>query len=122
MLNKKTGLINNGQAETVIGKMLLVALGASYGLVKVATGPTDIPCGVSTEVDEPVGATADFVQSRITPVIYGGAVGFGDALTSDASGKAVKASAGDYVWGYAQMPGAADEVGSILVQPGAKST
>src|SRR5690606_10711226 len=58
---------------------------------------TDALIGVSTSLSAESGERVDVIRVGIAEVDYGGNVTRGDPLTSDASGKAVKATAGSGV-------------------------
>ena len=74
--------------------------------------------GVAADIAAASGETVDVVRTGVTPVLYGGAVTRGDALTADATGKAVKAAATNQVIGYAEVSGVAGDIGSLLIQRG----
>lgn len=71
--------------------------------------------GVSMNVDTGDGARLDAHVAGIVPVKYGGTVQFGDPLTSDATGRAVKAGPGEPVIGTAMETGAVNEIGSVKI-------
>jgi hypothetical protein len=55
----------------------------------------------------------------IVPVEYGDdTIVFGDPLTADADGKAVVASPGDMIIGFANEGGDENTIGSVLIAPG----
>lgn len=97
----------------------------SYRICK-ADAATDKITQASDDNDKFVGVTGqigasaadelvDLNVAGVVPVTYGGAVAFGDPLTSDANGKAVVAGDGDRVLGTAMEKGALDEIGSVLI-------
>lgn len=102
-----------------------------------ATAGTDLLIGVSTIPDSepdpiPVGATAnpvvlaedifDIVFSGLTEVEYGADVTRGQRLTSDANGRAIPATPGDYTVGFATKDGADGDWGSLIVVQGQVDT
>ncbi|RLM23658.1 DUF2190 domain-containing protein [Brenneria alni] len=112
------GLITARQSSTTVIARRLIINGASDGLAGQATDGSALIIGVSTDVDAAPGDTFDVIRSGLAPVTYGGDVALGDRLTADADGKAVTAAAGDYFIGYAEVTGAADEIGSVWIAPG----
>ncbi|SDQ17491.1 hypothetical protein [Pseudovibrio sp. Tun.PSC04-5.I4] len=116
------GLIKNFTSDGVIEKNRLIAPGAKDGHIKRA-GVGDTLIGTTgirgaSKADERV----DGCLNNIRDVTYGGPVAFGDPLTSDAQGRAVKAdpAAGVPVpvAGYAMSSGIAGVLGSLHVVPG----
>jgi hypothetical protein len=61
--------------------------------------------GSSSEVTYNAGEYADYTREGIPSIIIGGTVTAGAFLKSDANGKAVTASAGDFVGGIAKTDG-----------------
>ncbi|SON55810.1 hypothetical protein HDIA_2269 [Hartmannibacter diazotrophicus] len=84
-------------AEAITGKRL-VAFDAS-GAVVGAVADTDPLVGVSDAVGADEGGNCDVHMTGQVPVTAGGAIAYGDPVTSDAQGRAVVAapSAGDQV-------------------------
>lgn len=70
---------------------------------------------LENDMAKPGGEPCALTVSGAAPVIYGGAVVVGDALASNATGLAVKATTGDHILGYALEAGAANNVGTMLV-------
>ena len=85
------GRIKNFTADTAIGKRRIVKFGASEGRVAQADGAAGL-LGVSGVRGADAGARIDVYLSDIQPVELGGAVAYGDWLTSDANGKAIVAA------------------------------
>ena len=98
-----------------------------------AAAATDVMIGVAqagthqtplTGLDDGYAATAGlnltvFTVGDLCQVIVGAAVSAGDRLTSDSSGRAITASAGNYVVGYAEQAAtAANQFIQMRVQPG----
>ncbi|CAA0129800.1 Uncharacterised protein [Starkeya nomas] len=87
--------------------------------VRAAAGATETIIGVTDELGGDQGGTVDVTLAGPAQVRLGGNVAFGDPLTSDAAGKAVKALpiAGQTVVivGWAGSPGAADDIIPVTV-------
>ena len=95
------GIYKNFEAEGEIGPYVIVTHGTADYAVKVATGAT-----VAL-----VGTTDELGKLSIPDVALGGTVAAGDPLTSDASGKAVKATAaGNRILGFALVSGASGDI------------
>ena len=62
------------------------------------------------------GDAVDVIKSGIADVIYGGTVTRGDYLTSNATGFAVVAVAGDNVIGTAELSGVSGDLGAVHIQ------
>lgn len=105
-------------AGAALGARRIVKHGAADGAALPATLPADALLGVTTDIPTALGATADVIRGGVAPVFYGGAVTRGDPLTTNASGQAVKAAAGNQVIGYAEVSGVAGDLGSLLIQRG----
>lgn len=112
------GLITAFRASGAFVKRRLVVHGASDGLAAQAVGGSALLIGVTTDVGASEGDHVDVIRSGLAPVVYGGAVAAGDPLTSDATGAAVPAEAGDFFIGYAEVAGSAEEIGSVWIAPG----
>lgn len=75
--------------------------------------------GVLQDIPES-GAVGKVMTHGISKVIYGDTVTMGDRLCTNASGKAIKSTApGEFCFGVALESGAADEIGTVLLLPGA---
>lgn len=112
------GLTLAYKATAAIAARTIVKYGAADGSAVPAAAAADALLGVSTDIPSAVGETVDVVRSGVTPVLYGGPVARGDALTANAAGAAVKAAAGNQVIGYAEVSGVAGDIGSLHVQRG----
>jgi hypothetical protein len=120
------GLTKNYSAGADIAARLIVKPGASDGLVVAAAGATDGILGVTTDIDVKSGEPCDVIHAGIALVKTGAAFAFGDPITSDGNGKAIKAApaatATDRILGYALgTSGAADELVDVLIQLGGLS-
>lgn len=83
--------------------------------VILASAATDVLMGVIANVpDSGAGSDVDVVTRNASgtfKVICGGTIAIGDALTSDANGKAITTtSSGNHVLGYAQEAGASGQI------------
>ena len=91
----------------------------SIGVAQAGTHQTPL-----AGLDDGYAATAGlnltvFTVGDLCQVIIGAAVSAGDRLTSDGSGRAITASAGQYVVGYAEEAGTAvNQFIQMRVQPG----
>lgn len=89
---------------------------ATDGIVAQSAAAADKHVGVNGSIPGALGGDSiDIAVVGIAPVEYGGAVAFGDKLTSDASGRAVVAGAASNVIGVAQEKGVLGTIGSVLL-------
>lgn len=77
-------------------------------------GVAGLPKGTTAAAGEPF----DVIKSGVADVTYGGTVAAGDFLTSDAQGRAVVASVGDFIIGVAQVAGVIGDLGGVQIQFG----
>lgn len=117
------GLIKNYSAEGAIPAYRIVKFGAADGGVLVSAAAADKHVGVNGRLAAAVaGDRIDIARTGIAEVEYGGNVAAGDLLTSDASGRAIVATAAGAanirIVGVAEVAGAVGDIGSMLVQPG----
>lgn len=120
---RNPGLQKSYAAEGVIGAYLIVKFGAADGGVLVAAAATDKLIGVTDRIAAAAsGDRIDVIRSGIAEVTYGGTVAAGDLLTSDASGRAITATAAAgsnvRVIGVAEVAGVVGDIGSMLIDPG----
>lgn len=86
------------------------------GAVKVASAATDKFCGVSdAALEVPDGRRIDALMSGFQKLDIGGVVAFGDRLTSDATGRAIVAAAGNRVIGIALQDATAGDQIDVLI-------
>ena len=115
------GLITPHTAEGALPAHRFATYGAAAGGAKTATAGAKI-LGVTTLVAAASGEIADVVRDGIARIEYGGALAAGDPVASDADGKAVAVGATSgtnyHIGGYAEVAGAAGDLGSIRVLPG----
>ena len=105
------GIYKNFEAEGEIGPYVIVTHGTADYAVKAATGATVALVGTTDELGKLSNGRVDVCTGGIPEVALGGTVAAGDPLTSDASGKAVKATAaGNRILGFALVSGASGEI------------
>lgn len=116
-----TGLIKNFTADGPIEKRRLVTFGVSEGhVVRAGIG---VPLLGTTAIRgaKAAGERVDVCLSELREVEFGGPVAFGDPLTSDATGRAVKAEpapgAKVHCIGRAMSAGGVGVIGHTTVQP-----
>ena len=115
-------LTKNFIAGAAVTKRRIVKFGADDDHVILAAAVGDAILGVAERLDVAVDKRIDVVVSGIAEVEYGGAVTRGDLLTTDATGQAVvagpAAGVNNRVIGIAMVSGVAQDIGTVLVQPG----
>ena len=105
------GIYKNFEAEGEIGPYVSVTHGTADYAVKAATGATVALVGTTDELGKLSNGRVDVCTGGIPEVALGGTVAAGDPLTSDASGKAVKATAaGNRILGFALVSGASGDI------------
>ena len=105
------GVYKNFEAEGEIGPYVIVTHGTADYAVKAATGATVALVGTTDELGKLSNGRVDVCTGGIPEVALGGTVAAGDPLTSDASGKAVKATAaGNRILGVALVSGASGDI------------
>ena len=105
------GIYKNFEAEGEIGPYVIVTHGTAGYAVKAATGATVALVGTTDELGKLSNGRVDVCTGGIPEVALGGTVAAGDPLTSDASGKAVKATAaGTRILGFALVSGASGDI------------
>ena len=104
-------IYKNFEAEGEIGPYVIVTHGTADYAVKAATGATVALVGTTDELGKLSNGRVDVCTGGIPEVALGGTVAAGDPLTSDASGKAVKATAaGNRILGFALVSGASGDI------------
>ena len=105
------GIYKNFEAEGEVGPYVIVTHGTADYAVKAATGATVALVGTTDELGKLSNGRVDVCTGGIPEVALGGTVAAGDPLTSDASGKAVKATAaGNRILGFALVSGASGDI------------
>ena len=107
------GLTTAFTAAIAIAARRLVIAGTTDKLVTLAVDGSKAPVGVTTDIPAAAGERVDVFRNGIVPVTYGGAVERGEPLTADAQGRAIAASDGDFVIGFAEVGGALGDLGSV---------
>ena len=98
-----------------IGPRRILAFTAT-GTIKRATGPTDKLCGISdNQLDSPANGRIDVQHSGPGVLDAGGAIKWGDRLTSDAQGRAVVAGPGEKVIAMALEDAALDDRFEVFI-------
>lgn len=120
-MHANVGLVKTFIVAGTINEYRIVKFGAQDRDALQASAASDKFAGVA---GLPRGATAvtgesiDVIKSGVADVTYGGTVAAGDFLTSDAQGRAVVASVGDFIIGVAQVAGIAGDLGGVHIQYG----
>jgi hypothetical protein len=120
---RNPGLQKNYSAEAPIAAYRIFKFGSADGGILQAAAATDKLVGVTDRFAASVaGDRIDGIRSGIAEVEYGGIVAAGDQLTSDATGRAIVATAAAganvRVIGVAEVAGVAGDIGSLLIAPG----
>lgn len=103
---------------TVEGYRIVKAGTAAMSCVK-ASAATDKLLGTSDELDHTTGEMVDVSVLPVSRVRLGGTVAAGDALTSDANGKAIATTtAGNRLIGFAEVAGVLDDIVTYVRAPG----
>lgn len=98
-------------AEVAVAPYLIVKAGAAAMSCVVAAAATDKLLGTSDELTHAIGEVVDVGMGPVHKVTLGGTVAAGDALTSDAAGKAITTvTTGNRIIGYAEIAGVANDV------------
>ena len=114
------GLIKSRNCTTATPGMRFVTEGPVDGSGIPAVGSAVNIIGVSSELDTIVGERMSVIMvGNIAPIVYGGTVARGDALTSDAQGRAITTTTtGARIGGTAEVSGVVGDIGSVIVNPG----
>jgi Uncharacterized conserved protein (DUF2190) len=112
-------LFRSRVAEAAIAAHLIIKGGAAVNSCVIATAATDKFLGTSDELDHVAGETVDMAVGPVPLVRLGGTVAAGDALTSDANGKAIATTTtGNRIIGFAENAGVINDVIPYLRAPG----
>ena len=111
------GLTVAKTAEGEVKPRVIVCHGGEDGLAKQAIDGSALLIGVSTIVGGGDGEVFDVIRSGLAPVFYSETIAIGDPITANADGRAKKAMSGDFIIGYAEVAGDADELGTIWIAP-----
>jgi len=119
-MGQTTGFLTKSlTATTAILARRFVNYGAADGTGIPAVDGSKHIAGVSADIDTAVGQRCSvFKIGNIADIVYGGTVTRGDPLTSDASGRAIKATAtGTFCGGFAEVSGVVGDIGSVEIAP-----
>ncbi|WP_254474470.1 MULTISPECIES: capsid cement protein [unclassified Bartonella] len=109
-----TILIKSFRTAAEISPYFIVAA-RSDGMVATASGKADKLLGTAGSCKAKAGEMIDVAQCGWGEVVCGGNVSFGDFLTSDPKGQAIKAEAADRTIGIAMSDGSAGDVISFKI-------
>lgn len=119
MSMRTDGLIKSFRAGAAIVQHRIGKHGAADAAALQAAAATDAILGVHGSLDAATGDVTDFVVSGYATVEYGGTVTRGAALTSDAQGRAIVATAtGQRIVGFAVLAGVVGDLGTVDVRLG----
>lgn len=104
------------KASGAIAAYRIVSLTA-FGIVAQSTLKTQKYFGINGHVAVADAGDIGVNAAGIVPVEYGGNVAVDDALTSDGSGRAVRAIAVDNIIGTAVQAGALGTIGCVRIAP-----
>ena len=112
-------LFRGRMAEGAVERHRIVKSGVAAGSCVKAAAPADKLLGTSDELDHVTGEVVDVALGPLPIVRLGGTVAAGDALTSDANGKAVATTTtGHRIIGIAETAGVVDDLIPYLRSPG----
>lgn len=109
----------NRKASGAVSPYRFVKGTATDGVVAQSSAKSDAHVGICGQIGAADGLRLDIVHAGITDVEFGGTVAFGDPLTADANGKAVKAGPGDRVAAFALENATAGVIGTCILALGA---
>jgi hypothetical protein len=116
------GLVTSHEASAPIGALLIAAFtdAANSGRVGPATAATQPLVGTTNRLGvSAAGTMVDIERSNIPQVTLGGPVSAGDPLTSNATSRAIRATAaGQRIIGFAEQPGVAGDIIDYRAAPG----
>lgn len=114
----KPTLILTFTAGAAIAAKTLVKFGSADGTVVPASAATDAIIGITELGADNAGDRIDVTLAGIEEAAYGDAVTRGDLLTTDANGKAIKATvAGSRIIGYALESGVSGDITGVMIAP-----
>ena len=98
-------------AEGAVERHRIIKAGAAAGSCVKAAAATDKLLGTSDELEHVTGEVVDMALGPLPIVRLGGTVAVGDALTSDANGKAIATTTiGNRIVGFAETAGVVDDL------------
>lgn len=118
MIGQTTGTVKTVKCTASVTAAFTIAKpGADDDTYSLSSAATDALLGIFQHTTSAANAAVELMISGVSPVVYGGAVTRGDPLTSDGSGKAVKATLGQSVIGYATVSGVLNDIGFCIISP-----
>lgn len=106
-------------AAGAVNAHLIIKPGVAPMSCVVAAAAADKLLGTSDELNHVVGEMVDLAVGPIAKVRLGGSVAAGDALTSDAAGRAITTTTtGHRIIGFAEIGGIENDVITYLRAPG----
>lgn len=104
------------RAEGAIAACRILTAGTADGLVAQAAAADDAMLGINEQYDKVDGDHLSMCISGVCRVEYGGAVAYGDPLTADSQGRAIKATVdGSRCIGFANEAGDAGTLGTAIL-------
>ncbi len=92
MAGRTDGLTKNFRAGALIAPYLILKFGGDDQTLVPAAGPTDDLIATNVELEAKAGERFDAAFGGLPEVRYGGPIGRGKPITSDAQGRAVEAA------------------------------
>jgi hypothetical protein len=110
--------IESRRAAADVDAYRIVAYDDSEGEFQVANGQAAPLMGITGSLGAVAGVMSDVIRSGPTELEYGGVVTFGDPLTADIAGRAVKAEPGQAYIARADETGDAGMIGRVFIERG----
>ena len=119
LIGQTSGMEKTVKGTAAIATAFTIAKpGADDDTYSVASAATDALLGIFQHITTAAGESVRIALSGVSPIVYGAGVTRGDPLTSDANGKAIKATlSGQSVIGYATVSGVLNDVGYCRISP-----
>ena len=112
-------LIKTFTAPAAVTAYTLVTFAAGNNAVEIANAVADPIIGISTSIGSQDNGRCDIVMGGVSEARIGGTVTKGDVLTTDASGRAILATAGtDRVLGIAMADAVVGDIADVLIAQG----
>lgn len=111
-------LIQNKEFAAEVAFARIVKPSAGDNIVTVATDGTAPVCGVTCGGGTILsGKRGDVQMDKIAQIELGGTVALGAAIKAGTGGKGVAAAVGDFIIGYAEAAGVADQFIPVRISP-----
>ncbi len=118
MIGKTSGIEKSVKCTAAISTAYVIAKpGGDDDTFSVASTSTDALIGIFQHTTSAAGEAVRIMLTGISPIVYGGQITRGEPLTADSAGKAVKATIGQSIIGYATVSGVANDIGYCLISP-----